>query len=182
MGDVEQAVAGNVVYENHTQNFIQPAVSRAQVLLDEHQFEKLTSMETSAQARVALLMLLEQHNISSKQLAQVWDDELTFADDQLHLACTKWVPRHISGLGMTWGLLTMVCVAFMAFLPSVRILAGVVAVGATIAMVWQIHNLVVPYMLGRKLRPMLTQVNEELPAVLAEWRREQRRGPDSKFN
>ncbi|QDQ24851.1 hypothetical protein FNU76_00005 [Chitinimonas arctica] len=70
MGDVEQAVAGNVVYENHTQNFIQPAASRAQVLLDEHQFEKLTSMETSAQARVALLMLLEQHNISSKQLAR----------------------------------------------------------------------------------------------------------------
>lgn len=174
-GDVAQLVAGDVnegPRANATGNVVNIHVGTPvanPVWIDEKQFQKATGMSTSAPARVALLRLFAE-DIKVKDVSSVWEDELVFQEASFRVRLQKWVPI---GTFLHAAVLVMCGIAaiLVADGSQERWATFITTVAVSGLFVWWIAVFYRPYLIGRKLIPIIERVNEELPEILAGWRK-----------
>lgn len=168
-GNAGQVVGGNV-FHIHVPREQQ---SWPAVVIDEEQFFKATRMRASAPARVALLRLLEE-DVTSRALSIAWGDEFTFEEPELRLRVNSWVPPMLISLAM---FLIISGAAFIIEGSSTPAgwLMGMLFGGLTMMFCWTVVEFYRPYLVVRRLVPIVERVNEELPDLLQAWRQGIRR-------
>jgi hypothetical protein len=164
-GDAGQVVGGNV-FHFHVPRDEQ---SGPAVVIDEVQFFNATRMRASAPARVALLRLLEE-DVTSRALSIVWGDEFTFEEPEFRLRVNRWVPWMLVSLVVLL-LISGTAFAIEGNSSPAGWLMGMLLGGLTTMFCWTLVEFYRPYLVVRRLVPMVERVNQELPGLLAEWRR-----------
>lgn len=149
-----------------------PATESMQVLVDEHQFFKMTGIRASAPARVALLRLLRE-DVTSASLKLLWKDELRFEEPHFQLTVLDWIPLlavtlmilfGASVIGLIVGAQGVVDHAATAIFMIIALISGA-------ALLVTLIELYRPYVVAKRITPIVARVNLELPLLLTSWRK-----------
>ncbi|MDQ8022205.1 MAG: hypothetical protein REI94_10215 [Moraxellaceae bacterium] len=136
-------------------------------LLDGELFKKMTGIEASPAARLALMQLLEE-DISLQEVRGVWGDELHFHDERLFVyphENAAWIIAGSTALWLTtlWCLVAAITLGELVF-PTCALFA-MASIQFTYLVLTECRQLFI----CRRLKPMVARVNKELPRLLKAW-------------
>ena len=134
-------------------------------------FRRLTGIDASGPAMAGICRLLEE-DVKLKQIELVWGDELTFKDNAFRLRVWRFAPT----LAITsYGLFVVFAVLFavsvilsgkMTGFASACFLACMVAALVFVGVGVKFYR---PYVVCKRIEPILNQVNADLPSRIDAW-------------
>lgn len=143
------------------------------IVMQLEKFQRLTGIDASGPAMVGICRLLEEE-ISPKQVAKVWRDELIFEDGQFRVTVWRHVPLLAAiALGffvicsIVFGL-SMILVGKITLLAGICMLAYLLSVGFFLLISVEFHR---PYMICKRIERVLDRVNADLPSRIDAWRK-----------
>ncbi|MHA6881523.1 hypothetical protein [Ralstonia pseudosolanacearum] len=139
-------------------------------------FRRLTGIDASGPAMVAICRLLEEE-VTPRQVSKVWRDELVFEQGQFTLRVGRYIP-------VPW----LMCISFGLFALCSVVLWCVVVLGGkniptetAICALLYLASLMTflfvgvkfhqPYMVCKRIAPVLERVNADLPSRIETWKR-----------
>lgn len=136
-------------------------------------FRRLTGIDASGPAMAGICRLLEE-DVKVKQLELVWGDELTFKDGAFRLRVWKFAPGLAAvsyGTFVTFTLLfaiSAISSGGMTGFATACFLACMAAALVCVIVAFQFYR---PYMVCKRIAPVLDEVNADLPGRIDAWRK-----------
>lgn len=148
-------------------NYVAP-VAGPDVVIQLETFKRITRIDASWPASIGISKLLE-HDITAKKIARVWGNELTFEGSQFRLRIYKFSPA----LWWTAFITMMLCGAALVLstilYPKVTSIAWLwlaAFVMSAVVSVYFTAAIHLPYMICKRLQPLIEQVNIGLPELI----------------
>lgn len=135
-------------------------------------FRRLTGIDASGPAMASICRLLEE-DVKLKQIELVWGDELTFKDSAFRLRVWQFAPALAA---VSYGLFAIFALLFavsavvagkMTGFATACFLACMLAALVCVFVAFQFYR---PYLVCKRIVPVLDRVNADLPELIARWR------------
>lgn len=139
-------------------------------------FRRLTGIDASGPAMVAICRLLEEE-VTPRQVSKVWRDELVFEQGQFTLRIGRFIPvPWLMWLSLGFFVLCSVllwCVAVLGGKGNttqvgICALVYLVSLGTFLFIGVEFHQ---PYMVCKRIQPVLARVNADLPSRIEAWKK-----------
>ena len=139
-------------------------------------FRRLTGIDASGPAMVAICRLLEEE-VTPRQVAKVWRDELVFEQGQFTLRFGRYIPvPWLMWLSLSFFILCSVVLWWIAVFGGkqnttqlgICALVYLTSLAAFLFVGVVFHQ---PYMVCKRIAPVLDRINADLPNRIEAWKK-----------